>query len=139
MTVAASYDAEEAKFLLAKAADKEQPNAAKREEAGKALLADLKKLSDVADFIVKPVNDISCLLIFPETNKKALLGVGPRGVFLVGPDANALAEVPLWFNRITGQLETSTEDSFYVGEPGKPKRRQSALAAVVAKALEVLR
>lgn len=133
-----SYD-EEAKLLLAEAADLQRRDAVGREQAATAVVIDLLKLNGTAGFQVQQVDDTSVHLVFPETNKKAVVGVGPQGVILVGPDKSDLKEVSLWFNRLTGRLESSEDDDFYVPVPGEPKRRKTALATVVKHALSAIK
>lgn len=69
----------------------------------------------------------------------AVIAVGSHGVILVGPDKSDLKEVSLWFNRLTGRLESSEDDDFYVPVPGEPKRRKTALATVVKHALSAIK
>lgn len=139
------YDEAEAVELLTRTADRLQGrdrNPA-REKAAADLIAALKGLNgkaglQVGDWPNPQESGVAVAVKGPNTTKRAWVGKDEWGVIYVRPlgrgatSAGEIVEVKDLRLDATGtQLEGAKEDSFYVPEPGKPRRHRSALAVLV--------
>lgn len=129
------YDDTEARSLLVDYAADQQKRTRLRDQDAKALLEELAALEGFLGFRAH-FSDPWELDVAIGSARARVIYTQEAG-FMVYGRGGARTEIALRFNPLEQRYEAG-EDTFFLPEPGKPRRRRSALAALVEGVLAQL-
>lgn len=132
-----SYDRTEAKAIFARSHEKRDPimHYRGREEAAHALLEAVVLAAKEAGYDVGPERGMQ--VISHHRQGAVYLWVADN-VLCLGTADGKRKELPIEYDAALGMFVGKDDDEFYVPEPGKPKQRRSAVAALAEVVVEMI-